>query len=150
MMSATFWVGLSLGIAVLLVIMMWSVRRHQSPILNVECDAPIDKLMPSLSGLTLGAAIAGNSVELLQNGAFFDVLIERIRAARKTVRFETFLWEEGVLGQGVADALSDRAKAGLKVRVTLDATGSRKVGKAAREQMKDAGCRLVFFHKRSL
>ncbi|NPC54549.1 phospholipase D-like domain-containing protein [Caenimonas soli] len=149
MMSTTFWIGLSFGIAALLLIMMWSVRRHQSPILNIECDSPIDKLMPSLSGLTLGSAIAGNSVELLENGAFFDVLIERIRAATKTVHFETFLWEEGTLGQRVADALSDRARAGLKVRVTLDATGSKKVGKAARQQMRDAGCRLVFFHKRS-
>src|SRR6478735_4238351 len=105
--------------------------------------------MPSLSGLTLGAAIPGNSVELLENGAFFDVLIERIRAAGQTVHFETFLWEEGKLGQRVADALSERARAGLQVRVMLDATGSSKVGKAARELMKDAGCRLVFFHERT-
>lgn len=148
-MSPTFWIGLSFSIVVLLVIVIWSARRHQSPILNVECDSGIENLMPSLSGLTLGAAIAGNSVELLENGAYFDVLIDRIRCAQKTVHFETFLWEEGALGQRVADALSERARAGLKVRVTLDATGSRKVGKAAREQMKNAGCRLVFFHERS-
>jgi cardiolipin synthase len=150
MMSPSFWIGFFFTIALLLVVVIWSVRRHRNPILNVECDAPIDKLMPSLSGLTLGAAIPGNLVELLENGAFFDVLIERIHAAEKTVHFETFLWEEGKLGQRMTDALSERARAGLKVRVTLDATGSRKVGKAAREQMKDAGCRLVFFHKRSL
>ncbi len=148
-MSPSFWIGFFFTIALLLVIVIWSVRRHRNPILNVECDAPIDKLMPSLSGLTLGAAIPGNSVELLENGAFFDVLIERIRAAEKTVHFETFLWEEGKLGQRVTDALSERARAGLKVRVILDAVGSKKVGKAAREQMKDAGCRLVFFHERS-
>jgi len=149
MMSTTFWVGLSLGAVILLVIVIWSVRRHQSPILNVESDAPIEKLMPSLAGLTLGAMVPGNSVELIENGAFFDVLIERIRSATRTVHFETFLWKEGVLGQRVADALSERARAGLKVRVILDATGSRKIGKAARRQMKDAGCRLEFFHKQS-
>ncbi|MBA3774207.1 MAG: hypothetical protein H0X13_17485 [Ramlibacter sp.] len=148
-MSATFWTSLFFGITALLVIMLWSARRHRSPILNVECDAPIERLMPSLSGLTLGAAVPGNSVELLENGAFFDVLIERIGAARKTVHFETFLWEEGVLGQRLADALSQQARAGLKVRMVLDATGSKKIGKAVRRQLKDAGCRLEFFHKRS-
>ena len=81
--------------------------------------------------------MAGNSVEVLENGAFFDVLLERIRAAERSVHFETFLWKEGVLGQRVADALSERARAGKRVRVMLDATGSSKVGKGRRPP--DAG-----------
>ena len=68
--------------------------------------------MPSLAGLTLGTAMAGNTVEVLENGAFFDVLIERIQAARESVHFETFLWKDGMLGRRVADALIDRARAG--------------------------------------
>ena len=78
------------------------------------------------------------------------MLIERIGAAQKTVHFETFLWKEGVLGQRMADALSERARAGLKVRVLLDATGSKKIGKAATKQMRDAGCRVVFFHEKNI
>ena len=39
---------------------------------------------------TLGTAIAGNKVELLENGAFFDVLVTRIGAARRCAHFETF------------------------------------------------------------
>jgi cardiolipin synthase len=88
-------------------------------------------------------------VDLLENGAFFDVLIGRIRAAKHSVHFETFLWKEGTLGQRLADALSDQARAGRKVRVLLDATGSRKIGKAVTKRMRDAGCRVEFFHKRS-
>ena len=66
--------------------------------------------------------MAGNSVEVLENGAFFDVLIERIRGAEKSVHFETFLWKEGVLGQRVwPTRLSERARAGKQVRVLLDA-----------------------------
>ena len=52
---------------------------------------------------------------------------------------------EGVLGQRVADALSERARAGLKVRVLLDAIGTRNMGKAAVRQMKDASCKVVKF-----
>ena len=139
-----------LGIALLLVAVIWSMKRHRSPKLKIDSGAYIEDLMPSLAGLTLGTAVAGNSVEVLENGAFFDVLIERIAAAEKSVHFETFLWKEGVLGQRVADALSERARAGLKVRVLLDAVGSKSVGDAATRQMRSAGCMLAFFHRRSI
>ena len=138
------------GIALLLVVVIWSIKRHRSPKLKIECGASIEDLMPSLAGLALGTAVAGNAVEVLENGAFFDVLLERIRAAEKSVHFETFLWKEGVLGQRMADALSGRARAGLQVRVLLDAVGSKDIGEAARHQMQDAGCKVVFFHKKSI
>ena len=139
-----------LGLAVLLGLVIWSIKRHNSPKLKIESCESIDELIPSLAGLTLSSAVAGNSVALLENGAFFDVLIERIGAARQNVHFETFLWKDGVLGQRMADALSERARAGVKVRVLLDANGSQGVGKATRRQMKDAGCKLVFFHEKAL
>ena len=137
-------------IVVLLSIVIWSIRRHRDPKLHIECSSPIDELMPTLAGLTLGTAVPGNSVEILQNGAFFDVLLQRIRSAQRSVHLETFLWKEGVLGRRMADALSARARAGTQVRVLLDAEGCKEVGKAALRQMKDAGCRVVFFHEKTL
>ena len=138
-----------LAIIALLIAVIWSHRRHRDPRLRIECSASIEELIPSLAGLTLGTAVAGNSVEVHENGAYFDVMVERIRAAEKSVHFETFLWSEGVLEKRVADALSERARAGLQVRVLLDANGSGKIGKAALAQMKAAGCRVVFFHDNS-
>ena len=136
------------GVAALLVIVIWSIRRHRSPKLRIEGGSSIAELIPSLAGLTLSTAVVGNSVEVLENGAFFEVLLERIGAAQKSVHFETFLWKEGVLGQRVADALSERARAGKIVRVLLDATGSRKMGEAACRQIVEAGCKLAFFHEK--
>ena len=130
-------------VVLLLSIVIWSIRRHRDPTLHIECSSPIDELIPSLAGLTLSTAVAGNSVEVLENGAFFDVLLQRIRSAQKSVHFETFLWKEGVLGQRVADALSEAARAGKQVRVLLDASGSKEVGKAAKRQMEEAGCHQV-------
>jgi cardiolipin synthase len=132
------------------VLVIWSIRRHRDPSLKIECDAPIDRLMPSLAGLTLGTAVAGNRVQVHENGAFFDVLLARIAAAQHTVHFETFLWKEGELARRLADTLSERARAGLKVRVLLDAQGSRKAGDALVQQMKNAGCQVCFFHKKAL
>ena len=149
-MTAAFLGGILLGAVILLGLVVWSIRRHRDPDLHIECDSPIDELIPTLAGLTLGTAVAGNTAKVLENGAFFDVLIDRIHAARESVHFETFLWKEGTLGRRVADALIDRARAGLKVRVLLDAEGSRFAGEAVVRQMRDAGCRVLFFHERRL
>ena len=133
-MSGLFWGGILLALVVVQILVIWSIRRHRDPSLKIDCDYPIDKLMPSLAGLTLGTAVIGNKVEVHENGAFFDVLIERIRAARYSVHFETFLWKDGQLGRRVADALIDRARAGVQVRVLLDGQGSKEAGKDTQKE----------------
>jgi cardiolipin synthase len=149
-MGPSFWIGLLAGVTLLLVLVLWSARRHRSPKLKLDCDSPIEELIPSLSGLTLGTAVPGNALEVLENGHFFDVLLERIAQARKTVHFETFLWKQGELARRVAGALAERARAGVKVRVMLDATGSRQIGKDERRTMEEAGCHVKLFHKRTI
>jgi cardiolipin synthase len=80
-MSGSFWGGMLLAVVMVQILVIWSIRRHRDPSLKIDCSDPIDTLMPSLSGLTLGTAVAGNRVEVHENGAFFDVLLARIRAA---------------------------------------------------------------------
>ena len=60
-----------LGIVALLMVVIWSIKRHRSPKLKIECGSSIGELIPSLAGLTLGSAVGGNSVRLLENGYFF-------------------------------------------------------------------------------
>jgi len=95
-MNHSIWDEVSIFMAVVFVsvvlvlsIVIWSIRRHRDPKLHIECSSPIDELIASLAGLTLSTAVAGNSVEVLENGAFFDVLLQRIRSAQKSVHFET-------------------------------------------------------------
>jgi cardiolipin synthase len=149
-MRTTFWIWLAIALIALLVLVIWSIRRHRSPVLHVQCDQPISQLVPSLSGLTLGTAVGGNTVQVLENGAYFEVLLERIAAARHSVHFETFLWKPGQLSDRVAAALMERARAGLQVRVLLDAQGSKKIEPDMVARMREAGCKLKFFHKRSI
>ncbi|WP_151635864.1 phospholipase D-like domain-containing protein [Noviherbaspirillum aerium] len=144
--STLVWISAFVGMASLLVLIIWSIRRHRDPRLRIECDSPIDELIPSLAGLTFSTAVPGNAVDILENGAFFDALIDSIRSARHSVHFETFLWKEGELGNRIAEALAGQAAAGRQVRVLLDGNGARKLGDAARRQMEDAGCKVVFFH----
>jgi cardiolipin synthase len=149
-MSSGWWILLLATVVVVLSLVLWSARRHRSPKLQLECDAPIDKLLPSLAGLSLGTLIEGNSVDLLGNGHYFDVLVDRIGQARKTVHFETFLWKPGELGRRMATALAERARAGVKVRVLLDYTGSHRISTDERRLMEQAGVHFRFFHRRSI
>jgi cardiolipin synthase len=149
-MTASIWGWTALAVIALLVLFIWSFKRNRSPILHIECDFPIDELTHSLAGLTLGTAVPGNSVEVFENGAYFDTMIEGIRSAKHSVHFETFLWKEGTLGTRVADALCAQARNGTQVRVLLDAVGSKKVGEETVKRMRDAGCRVNFFHKRKI
>jgi cardiolipin synthase len=145
------WVTLVLLLAVaLLGVAIWSIKRHKDPHLQLESHAPVEDLVPSISGLSHGMAIRGNAVEIVQNGAFFDALLEDIAAARRTVHFETFLWKEGRLGARMAEAFSRKAREGVKVRLVLDAQGTRKMGEAARDEMRAAGCELAIYHPRTL
>src|SRR5918992_6310816 len=143
-------IAILLGTVALLGLAIWSIKRHKDPHLAVGTDLPIDRLVTSLAGIALGHPIGGNSVELVQNGAFFERLLEDIAAARRSVHFETFLWKDGALGRRMAQAFCERARAGLTVRVLLDATGSKKMGKEVQQQMREAGCRLALFHPRTL
>jgi cardiolipin synthase len=137
-------------IIALLVIAIWSIKRHRDPTLHLECDASLAELIRSISGLSLGMPIPGNSVEVFEDGAFFDALIENIAAARKTVHFETFLWKDGILGRRLTAAFSERAAAGVKVRLVLDANGCKKMGASSRRQLQDSGCELALYHPRTL
>ena len=145
------WITVTLLVAVaVLGLTIWSIKRHKDPHLQLDTGEPLDKLIPSISGMSLGMPIRGNAVEIFENGAFFDALIEDILAAKRSVHFETFLWKEGRLGSRVAEALAKQARAGLKVRLVLDAVGCKKMGKDVQAQMREAGCELASYHPRTL
>ncbi len=145
------WITAVLLVAVaLLGVAIWSIKRHKDPHLRLESREPIENLIPSLSGMSLGMSTSGNAVEIFQNGAFYDALLKDIAEARRTVHFETFLWKEGKLGQRMADAFCAKAREGVKVRLVLDAQGCRKMGEGARAQMTEAGCELAWYHPRTL
>lgn len=92
----------------------------------------------------LGPAISsGNHVTALQNGdEAFPSMLEAIRGARQSITFETYIYWSGRIGEEFAAALSERARAGIPVAVTIDWVGSLKMDGALLKQMEDAGVRV--------
>ncbi|MDB5824168.1 MAG: phospholipase D/Transphosphatidylase [Herminiimonas sp.] len=63
--------------------------------------------------------------EVLTDGlAFYDAQLEAIRGAQSTVHLEAFIFHTTPIGDRFLEALTERAAAGVKVRVVVDAVGS--------------------------
>jgi cardiolipin synthase len=128
---------------------LWNTNRRRSKEQFVRSGgATIDDMIPTLIGLTEGAIDPGNRVEILQNGAYFDRMLEDIAAATKSIHIETFVWWNGDICDRIADALAQRARDGVEVRLLIDYSGSSRAKKRhdLLKFLRDSGCEAHLFH----
>ncbi|WP_105971019.1 phospholipase D-like domain-containing protein [Streptomyces geranii] len=94
------------------------------------------------------AATEGNALLPLRNGdEIFGAMLGRIRSARHTVDMMTFVYWKGEIARHFAEALAERARAGVRVRLLLDGFGSRLIEKDQLESMERAGVQVAWFRK---
>ena len=100
-------------------------------------------------GVLLGPAIIpGNRIEALQNGdEIFPAMLEAIRGARRTITFETYIYWSGDIGEEFAQALIERARAGVCVHLMLDWVGCDKMSSALLTRMKSGGVEIERYHR---
>ena len=100
-------------------------------------------------GIMLGPPIIdGNRVQDLQNGAeIFPAMLEEIGRAQQTITFETYIYWSGKVGREFADALSAKARDGVKVHVLLDWVGSQKIEPELLETMRASGVEVHRYHR---
>ena len=104
---------------------------------------PARRLLETFTGVP---ATEGNRVDVLRNGVeIFPAMLEAIHRAERTVDFLTFVYWGGEIAGQFADALCERARTGLRVRVVLDSFGANRMDPAQRDQMRRAGVQLVAF-----
>ena len=85
--------------------------------------------------------------QLLVGGArTFDALVSAIEAAEHHIHLEYYIFEPDRTGTRIRDALLDRARHGVRVRLLLDAVGSSSLGKAFLDPLHLAGAEIAWFH----
>jgi cardiolipin synthase A/B len=111
-----------------------------------ELDVRSPTFLRACEALT-GAPISwGNDVELLINGdAIFPCYLDTIRRAQRTVCLLTYVYWRGDIAHDVAGALCERARAGVEVKVIIDAVGGVKLERDVLARMQEAGVRVVRF-----
>jgi len=79
-----------------------------------------------LVGLILGSEPQpGTQVEVLTNGnQFYEAELAAIRDASRFICLEAYIFQKGEIASRFIDALTERARAGVEVRILLDAIGS--------------------------
>ena len=99
-------------------------------------------------GVLLGPPVLnGNRYQVLVNGdRIFPAMLAAIRAAEQTIDFETYIYWSGAIGKEFADALAERARAGVKVHVLVDWVGSQKMEEKFVDEMKSAGVEIEKYH----
>ena len=119
--------------------------QQQLPRLYSTASPDFERALGSLLGPGI---VGGNAVtELLNGNQIFPPMLAAIQGAKKSITFETYIYWSGDIGKQFADALSERARAGVRVHVLLDWVGSAKMDESYLTEMQQAGVQIEKFHK---
>lgn len=107
--------------------------------------AQIVKLATSMSAFPY---YEGNTATVYDNGTDkFEAFLADIRSAREYIHLEYYIIADDHTGRAVADALIERARAGVKVRMVYDHVGSFKAPRSYFRRLTDAGVEVHPFFK---
>ncbi|MDB5178529.1 MAG: Cardiolipin synthase [Patescibacteria group bacterium] len=89
---------------------------------------------------------AGNQITILQNGdEIFPAMLAAIRGAETQIEFLTYVFWRSRIASEVEQALCERARAGIKVRLLLDAIGAATMDTRSLWRLERAGVQVAWF-----
>ncbi|MEO6259482.1 MAG: cardiolipin synthase [Thermoanaerobaculia bacterium] len=119
------------------------MRYHMKHQFAVE-DLAFLQTMHALTGAPLSE---GNRVEILKNGVqIFPSMLAAIRAAKKTINLEFYIYWDGEVSRMFAEALAERARAGVAIKIILDAIGSSAMSQSMIDFLTRNGIDLEWYH----
>ena len=114
--------------------------------IEADVDAASDHFIHVLESICQTHLEHGNRVEVLTNGdRFYPAMIDAIRHARETVNLEAYIFKQGEVADQMIAALAERAKAGVRVTIVMDAIGSFGAFRRIRKPLRDAGARVAAY-----
>jgi cardiolipin synthase len=114
--------------------------------LRGEVDVREASFLRAAEALTGAPVSYGNDAEILINGdEIFPTYLSAIHDAQETVNLTTYAYWRGEIATEVADALCEKASAGVECNVILDAVGAAQMDRKLIHKMRDAGVNVCFF-----
>jgi len=108
-----------------------------------QVDPRTDQFIHVLESACQTTLENGNRVEIFTDGpAFYPAMLAAIRAASETVNMECYIFKSGEVADQFIDALVDRARAGVRVTLVMDAIGSLGAFGTTAAVLRQAGCRV--------
>ena len=144
------WVAVALAVLGLVAVFcIFFIRRH---VIEYRLEHTYGVADPEFFGSALALAdpvpLGGNRIDLLQDGdAYFPAMLAAIHGAKKSVNFQAYIIYSDETGRTFRDALIERARAGVEVRVLLDGLGSGwSLDNSDIRMMTEAGCKFAYYH----
>jgi cardiolipin synthase A/B len=118
---------------------------------RIECfEAPeidSEQFLKTLEALTDAQVNHRSSVTVLTNGEqFYEAELAAIAEAKHSINLEAYIFQKGVVARRFLDALTERARAGVRVNLVLDALGSFGTTKKYCKPLIEAGGRVEFYN----
>ena len=133
-------------VALLLFLLLFergTLYRTSSPVHQLD-DAGRIRILTAILGTP---AQRIDSMELLKDGAqLYESQLAAIRSAKRSVHLEAYIFYPGRWADAFLDALRERARAGVNVRVMIDAIGSLRTSKSHFAELAAAGGRVYRYH----
>jgi hypothetical protein len=112
------------------------VLYHTSPgshpavyALEPDFDTESSEFTTTMAGVTGMPVVDGNRVDIYNNGdEFYPAMLEAIESARLSITMEQYIFWHGEVGRRFAEAFAEKARAGVSVKLLLDAIGSATLG----------------------
>lgn len=115
--------------------------------LTDQCDLDSPDFLRMIEALTDAQMRGGGSVEVLTNGeVYYEAELDAISRAEQTVNLEAYIFQKGEVAGRFVRALAERARAGVKVNLVLDAAGSFASWNSYFKELTDAGGRVAWYH----
>ncbi|HEX2208917.1 MAG TPA: phospholipase D-like domain-containing protein [Longimicrobium sp.] len=140
----------AIGVAAIvsaIITLFWGLHRPRRMALVARPAVGSEAFMMAVSGSVNAPLMRGGTARLLNNGdEIFPAMLKAMREARFTINFMVYIWEPGRAADQVVEALEERARAGVQVRLLLDAFGAHKMPKDDVRDLEGAGAVVKFFN----
>src|SRR3954466_13907911 len=137
-------------IAITLVVVLFLLVLFE-PGLKYQIKAPehpldADEFLCLLGALSDAQIHRDSRVDVLTNGTvFYEAQLDAIRNAKRSINLEAYIFMKDGIGQRYVEALAERARAGVRVNVVIDAIGSFATWNRTFAPLRDAGGRVCWY-----
>lgn len=135
------WQAFQLLMALFAPVMRYQIERFEVPAIDSE------KFLRRLEALTDAQVNHHSKLKVLTNGEeFYNAELQAIREATRSINLEAYIFQRGNVASKFITAMAERARAGVKVNLVLDAIGSFSTSRAYCRELLDGGGKVSFYH----
>ncbi len=143
------WWPLALTAGILTFVLYHASAFPHPAVYPLEGASDVDSVefQSTMEGVTGMPFVGGNRVTIYNNGdEFYPAMLAAIEGASASITMEQYIFWDGAVGRRFAEALSEKARQGLPVKLLLDAIGSANLGSDNFRILGAGGCQVAWFH----